>query len=428
MLKLLVIFVIITSTACYAEIMEPRQKQLDSFVTNLPRDYVRDLDSAHYYMNREGRNNEERVFMFYGFFGIHFKYDHNRAVQKQDVKEYSPYYTCRKRSGVCRDFCVLINIFPPTYKTIIMPKMNLDRSVVIDADINKVYENINDFHNWKSWSPWLVLDPDALVNVREDGKYYNWEGKYLGSGEMTVIKEVENKSLDADLLFLKPWKSKAKIGFTLDQTDEGVRVVWKMESSLPFFMFWMKKMMISLISMDYDRGLTMVKDKCELGEIPSNMTFEGIKSFKGCKYIGIKSSSTIDGMSASMEKNYTQLMTYMMDGRQENMDGSPMSIYHKWDMVNRQADYTACIPVHEIPADLPEGMITGSVPATKVHSIHIKGPYRYIGNVWSAQYSRMRGKAFKGNKQIHPMEVYFNSPKNTAENDLETEVWFSVKE
>ena len=107
MLKLLVIFVIITSTACYAEIMEPRQKQLDSFVTNLPRDYVRDLDSAHYYMNREGRNNEERVFMFYGFFGIHFKYDHNRAVQKQDVKEYSPYYTCRKRSGVCRDFSVL---------------------------------------------------------------------------------------------------------------------------------------------------------------------------------------------------------------------------------------------------------------------------------------------------------------------------------
>lgn len=309
-----------------------------------------------------------------------------------------------------------------------MPRMNLERSVVINADIDKIYKNINDFHNWQSWSPWLVLDPDAKVNVREDGKYYNWEGEYLGSGEMTVANEVENKSMSADLLFLKPWKSKAKIAFTLEKTEEGVRVGWSMESSLPFFMFWMKKMMISLISMDYDRGLTMLKDKSELGEIPAKLTFQGFKSFKGCKYIGIKSSSTIEGMSVSMEKNYTQLMTYIMDGRQENMDGDPMSIYHKWDMVNRKTEYTACIPVHEISNDLPEGFITGSVPSTKVHSIHLKGPYRYIGNIWSAQYSRMRGKAFKGNKQIHPMEVYLNSPTNTAENDLETEVWFSVKE
>lgn len=91
----------------YAQISEPRQKQLDSLVTNLPRDIVRDLDSAHYYLHNAGENNEERVFLYYGFIGIHFKYDYNRLGEGKKVKEYTTYYTCKKRSGVCRDFAAL---------------------------------------------------------------------------------------------------------------------------------------------------------------------------------------------------------------------------------------------------------------------------------------------------------------------------------
>ena len=85
-----------------------------------------------------------------------------------------------------------------------------------------------------------------------------------------------------------------------------------------------------------------------------------------------------------MEEDYTKLMTYMMDGKQDVMDGDAFSIYHKWDIVKGETDYTACVPVKEIPSDLPQGVITGSVPATKVHVIHGKGPYRFTGNIWSA--------------------------------------------
>lgn len=89
-----------------SEISLARQKQLDSFVTNLPREVVRDLDSAHLYMDQFASSEEERVFSFYGFLSIHFKYDTKRAGGGK-VKEYTPYYTCRKRSGVCRDFSYL---------------------------------------------------------------------------------------------------------------------------------------------------------------------------------------------------------------------------------------------------------------------------------------------------------------------------------
>ena len=308
-----------------------------------------------------------------------------------------------------------------------MPRTHVERSVLINAPIDKVYKTVSDFHTWTTWSPWLVTEPEAKVNVREDGKFYEWEGDIVGAGEMNIAKEVENSSVEIDLMFLKPWKSKAKVSFQLKEEGNGTRVLWDMNSSLPFIMFWMKKMMEAFIGMDYERGLTMLKDYVELGKIPYTMTVKGIQEFKGHKYIGIKSMVSIKDIGSKMNEDFTKLMTYMMDGKQKIMDGDAFSIYHKWEIVKGEASYTACIPVKEIPSDLPQGVITGSVPATKVHVIHGKGPYRFTGNIWSAQFMRKRSKKFKSNRGVDPIERYLNSPKNTEENDLETEVLFAVK-
>ena len=86
-----------------------------------------------------------------------------------------------------------------------MPKLHVERTTFINAPIDKVFKVVSDFHTWTDWSPWLVAEPEAKVNVREDGKHYSWEGDIVGAGEMTIAGEVENKSIDIDLLFLKPW-------------------------------------------------------------------------------------------------------------------------------------------------------------------------------------------------------------------------------
>lgn len=308
-----------------------------------------------------------------------------------------------------------------------MPKMQIERSALINAPIDKVFKIVSDFHTWTDWSPWLVAEPEAKVTVREDGKFYSWEGDIVGAGEMTIANKVENTSVDIDLMFLKPWKSKAKVSFQMKEEGEGVRLSWDMDSSLPFFLFWMKKMTEAFVGMDNERGLTMLKDYTEQGEVPHTMTVKGIQDFGGATYIGIKRDVAIKEISSAMEEDYTKLMTYVMENHPDKVSGDAFSIYHKWEMVKGQTSYTACVPVSEIPSDLPSGVIAGRVPATKVHVIHGKGPYRFTGNIWSAQMMRQRGKQFKANKGVDPMERYLNSPTNTEENDLETEVLFAVK-
>ena len=72
-----------------------------------------------------------------------------------------------------------------------MPKISVTRSTIIDAPIEKVFSTLNDFSTWTSWSPWLIMDPEAKVTFAEDKKSYEWEGPRSGAGNMKIVGEEE---------------------------------------------------------------------------------------------------------------------------------------------------------------------------------------------------------------------------------------------
>jgi len=90
-----------------------------------------------------------------------------------------------------------------------MPKMKIAKTKQINAPISKVFAILNDMSSWSKWSPWLIMDPDAKVEVAADNKSYSWDGDRVGSGHMKILREHDNRTVDYDLTFLKPWKSKA---------------------------------------------------------------------------------------------------------------------------------------------------------------------------------------------------------------------------
>ncbi len=306
-----------------------------------------------------------------------------------------------------------------------MPAIKVTRSININASPEKVFNTLNDFNHWRAWSPWLIQEPDAKVNVREDSKFQEWDGKNIGSGNITIVKEVENQSIDYDLVFLKPWKSKAKTTFNLSADGEGTKVNWTMDSSLPFFMFWMKKMMEAFVGFDYQRGLSMLKEYVEVGEVHSKLDFKGNSNFQGCDFIGIRTACTMEQMPDKMKADFDKLWAKIGE-EPENVAGQPFTIYHKWDMVKGKVEYTSGVPVKNADG-AGNGMISGSIPATPVHTVGHTGPYEYLGNVWSTMYNLHRNKVFKMNKKIDPFEVYVNNPMDTAPNDLVTEVHFATK-
>jgi predicted transcriptional regulator YdeE len=307
-----------------------------------------------------------------------------------------------------------------------MPKMNIVKKKQINAPVSKVYDVLADMSSWSKWSPWLIMDPDADINVAEDNNSYSWEGNRVGSGHMAIAREDKENSIDYDLTFLKPWKSKAKVKFITVEKDGGTEVSWQMDSSLPWFIFWMKKMMIAFVGNDYERGLNLLKDYIEDGKVHSKLNWLGESQFPGCDFIGIKRNCTIATLAEVMKKDFTELIAYS-----KNKSGADItkgfSMYHKFDFVKGNVKYTAGIPTKEIPKDLPSEFFMGKIPPTKIYTIEHVGPYHQLGNAWTTIYTMHRNKEIKGRKDIHPFETYGNSPTNTDPKELITHINFPLK-
>lgn len=306
-----------------------------------------------------------------------------------------------------------------------MPKIRIARQITIKSPVDRVHKVLSDFKKWPTWSPWLIMEKGVKLEYAENGKSYEWDGKRVGSGRMTLTHS-DPKSLRFDLQFLKPFRSKAKVGFDLKEDGKNTVVIWLMDTSLPFFMFWMVKQMTAFMSADYDRGLLMLKEYVEQGEVLSHMEEEGVVSYKGCQYVGVTTECTVDEMPSQMADDF-KAISHWVDDEEMEINGEPFTIYHKMDRVKNEVAFTVGIPVEEFPDVIPSPYHQGKIPALNAFVILHEGPYHHLGNPWTLGYMMARNKEIKLRKGFPPFEVYLNNPQDTADELLETAIYFPVE-
>lgn len=309
-----------------------------------------------------------------------------------------------------------------------MPKLNFEKSIDIAGSPERVFDVLSNLASWRPWNPWLVLEPTAEVTVAPDGKSYAWVGKITGEGEMRITAENRPSSIDLDLVFLKPFKSKAAIRFSIEPRPiesggQGTHVSWSMDSSLPFFLFFMKKLMTALLGMDYQRGLTMLKDYVETGEVPSRLGVQGPSSYPGCRYVGITTECAIDELGPRMAADFQRLQKWKeTDG--SGASGEAFSLYHTWDLPRGKVKYTSGFPIAAMPADVPADFVIGEIPKLPTFAIEHVGPYRHLGNAWSVGMQLARSREFRQSKSHPPFEVYTTPLGSTPETEQRVLVHF----
>ena len=87
----------------------------------------------------------------------------------------------------------------------------VERSTTVHAEPARVYEQLEDFHRWQTWSPWEELDPDLARSYSGPetgvGSVYNWSGnRKAGEGRMEITRRRADE-VAVDLQFIKPFKS-----------------------------------------------------------------------------------------------------------------------------------------------------------------------------------------------------------------------------
>ncbi len=149
---------------------------------------------------------------------------------------------------------------------------NLERSIVVDKNLEDTYHFISSIETQDSWSKWANLDPNMkkqyIGTDRTVGFISKWDSdhKNVGSGEQEIKKLVPNEKVETEMRFLKPFKSVAHGYFTTTAVNENqTKVAWGFKARMPYpFNLMMVMMnMEKMLGNDFEEGLANMRKKIE---------------------------------------------------------------------------------------------------------------------------------------------------------------------
>ena len=310
-----------------------------------------------------------------------------------------------------------------------MPAFHVARSIHINADPQRVFEVVSDYSTWTKWSPWLCCEPDASVTVSEDprsvGSMYAWNGTVLGQGEIEHRSIDPGRHIEDEIRFLKPFRSRSDVLFDMEPQEEGTRLTWSMKGSLPWFMFWMCRMMESFIGSDYERGLRMLKEWIETGRVLSHNIFHGVESVGPIRMAGVRRSCSLKDIGPVMQEAFA-FVTEKLRTAGQPTDVQGASVIHACDMRRQSIDLTAGLMLQEHATLDTMDLVEIDIPRLNALRVEHVGAYHHLGNAWAAAEQRVRYGKMKRGRQSS-FEIYRNSPHTTAVEDLRTDVYIPVR-
>jgi uncharacterized protein YndB with AHSA1/START domain len=144
----------------------------------------------------------------------------------------------------------------------------VERSTVINAPPETVFEYVADFGHWSSWSPWQPLDPDAEITITAPGKgagaVMTWDGEIMGKGNLTYTDVNPPHEVRSKLVFTDPYEMTSTDVWTFEAVGEGTKITWSDEGTLSWPLErWIGLTLDNQLGKDFERGLNNIKQLVE---------------------------------------------------------------------------------------------------------------------------------------------------------------------
>ena len=146
------------------------------------------------------------------------------------------------------------------------------RSLTIAAPPAALFALVNDFREWRQWSPWEKVDPNMQRAydgpAAGTGARYSWVGNnQVGQGNMVITESHPAELIRIKITFLKPMAGVCDIEFSFKAEDGRTLVTWSMGGCHNF----MARVMGLFMNLDkmtggyFEQGLADLKRITEKG-------------------------------------------------------------------------------------------------------------------------------------------------------------------
>ncbi len=296
-------------------------------------------------------------------------------------------------------------------------------SKIINAPAEVVYDNVKDYKNWKTWGPWMELDPNVKVNYAEktegEGASYSWDSDHteVGTGSMQTTKVIPNKEIEQKITFNTPiGDSKSDVYWRFDPTETPgqTKVTWGMRGEQTFmekvFMAFQKDDMETGISNMFQKGLSNLETVVleEMKKFTINV--DGVTQFGGGYYMYVTTASKMNEVGSKMGSMMEQVSRYMQDNNLP-ITGMPFTLYNDIDDLNGTVIFSACVPVKErviTPSGSPA--LCGYMEPVTALKTTLKGNYENLPATYSKATQYMTANKLEMLSNGKMFQVYITDP------------------
>ncbi|HEY1871490.1 MAG TPA: SRPBCC family protein [Chitinophagaceae bacterium] len=163
----------------------------------------------------------------------------------------------------------------------------IERSILIKANPEKIFDYINNLKAWEVWTPYnqdakgetLFSGPDSGPNAA-----FSWNSKgKAGKGSMEITKSIRPTMVAIDLRMIKPFLVVNKVEFLIDPQGDGTKVTWRMQHNEPYpaKVVGIFMSMDKMVGSDFEIGLARLKNTVEDEVAAIKATLEPYASRKG---------------------------------------------------------------------------------------------------------------------------------------------------
>ncbi len=140
-----------------------------------------------------------------------------------------------------------------------------EKSVVMNAPKEKVWQQISTMKAFNEWNPWMKLDKNMTINYSgtsgEVGDKYCWDSKNndAGAGCQEIKEIIPNEKQKTEMLFKRPFEGQAISDIVLTSEGNSTKVTWSMDTEQETWMKIMRPMMDYQMGKSYEEGLNNLK-------------------------------------------------------------------------------------------------------------------------------------------------------------------------
>jgi len=314
----------------------------------------------------------------------------------------------------------------------------VSRTKVIKAPVEVVFNNVNDYKNWPSWSPWLEKDTLAQLTYSDItfGKdaNYTWksDNEEVGEGSMTTIDSESFKSIQQHIKFIAPWESESDVYWKFKTVADGTEVTWGMKGEMGFgekafmaFSGGMEKM----VGPDYEKGLDKLNAVLQEDMKRFNIDVDGMTTHSGGYYIYKTGSCKIDEYQSKKNELMPQIDMYV-EKNNISTAGPAFAIYHKLDVENDAIIFSCAVPVIEkVITDADSKLLVGMLKPFEAVKVTLQGDYKNIDAAWAEGLKHIKENNLEELEGVPALEAYPTNPvfvPNPA--DWITEIYIPVKQ